>query len=116
MFQRHPPSGRMQGGMKKLWFSTSISLFIANDTRYSYLQRQANSKSYMVYRKVPVLTTFNDCNPDFMVAPFFVTEYLRNGHGCYNKKLICRRETVQPPRVIEYFVKSLKVIRNDTVE
>jgi len=35
----------------------------------------------------------------------------------YNKKLSCRTQTVQNLfRAIEYFAKSLKVIRNDTVE
>jgi len=63
--------------MKNWRFSTNISLYFENGTRYSHiLQRKINRDSYAIYRMMPFPMTFNDPNLEFKVTPIFDAEYL----------------------------------------
>ena len=90
IFWRWPTNA---GGMKKSPFSTNISLYLRNDTRYhhSYYGKLIGTRMqsivrrsidhmrlHMIDRTAPYSMTLNDLYLVFKVATLFVAECLRN--------------------------------------
>ena len=80
VFRRGPPDVECTVGMKKLRFSTNISLYPRNDTKYGhsyYRMRIENcTQTFKWYHFQWFWVTLN---PDFRVTPLLDAEYLRNG-------------------------------------
>ena len=92
-----PPNGGVESkrGMKKLRFSTNISLYLANDARWShsyYGKRIGNcTQAFEWYRFKWPWVTFN---PDFKVMiSFYVKQAVRLG----------ARHNMPPPRDLDFW-------------
>ena len=61
IFRRGPLTGASNaGGYVKLWFSTNISLYLGNNTRYGHSYSGMNTKPYPGFRMVPFRMTLSD--------------------------------------------------------
>ena len=68
------------GDMKKSRFSTNISLYLRNDTRYGHTcYRRRIGNSTKAFKWYYFQWSWVILNPDFKVTPLFDAEWLRNG-------------------------------------
>ena len=85
-------TGASNAGVKESQFSTNISLYLWNDTRYghSYYGMRIGNCAYQSFRMIPFSWPWTTPNPDFKVTPFNA-EYLWNCtwyRHSYNETLI----------------------------
>jgi len=89
----HPLRGaKYRWGLKKLWFSTNKSLYLANDTKYRHSYYGRRIGTHMRSNKWCYFQwAWTNPNPVLKATPLFVAKYLTNGyrygHSYYRKRI-----------------------------